>query len=63
MMEKFLYPNHPVRCFITEHSECGKSVYLTNLLLIIIIEYNKLYIYSTGFHQDFYQKLIECFNN
>ena len=27
-MEKFLYPNHPVRCIITGPSECGKSVFL-----------------------------------
>ena len=32
MMEKFLYPNHPVRCFVTGRSECGKSVFLTNLI-------------------------------
>ena len=27
----YLYPSHPVRCILTEHSECGKSVFLTNL--------------------------------
>ena len=32
-MEKFLYPQHPVRCFITGPSQCGKSVLLTNLIL------------------------------
>ena len=32
-MEKFLYPSHPVRCTITGPSECGKSVFLTNLVL------------------------------
>ena len=30
-MEKFPYPTHPVRCIITGPSECGKSVFLTNL--------------------------------
>ena len=24
MMEKLLYPNHPIRCIITGPSECGK---------------------------------------
>ena len=32
-MEKFLCPTHPVRCIITGPSECGKSVFLTNLIL------------------------------
>ena len=61
-MEKFLYPNHPVRCIITGPSECGKSVFLTNLILNIINEYDKIYIYSTSLHQDLYQKLINCFS-
>ena len=60
-MEKNLYPNHPVRCFITGRSECGKSVFLTNLILNISNEYNKIYIYSPSLHQDLYQKLIKCF--
>ena len=60
-MKKFLYPNHPVRCFITGPSECGKSVFLTNLILNIINQYDKIYIYSTSLHQDFYQKLNKCF--
>ena len=54
--ENFLYPNHPVKCIITGHSECGKSVLLTNLILNIINEYDKIYIYSPGLHQDLYQK-------
>ena len=40
-MEKILYPTHPVRCIITGPSECGKSVFLTNLILNIINEYDK----------------------
>ena len=32
-MEKFLYPNHPVRCNITGPSEGGKSIVLLNLVL------------------------------
>ena len=62
-MEKILYPNHPVRCIITGPSECGKSVFLTNLILNIINEYDKIYIYSPSLHQDLYQKLIKCFCN
>ena len=60
-MEKFLYPQHPDRCIITGPSECGKSVFLTNLILNIINEYDKIYIYSPSLHQDLYQKLIKCF--
>ena len=63
MMEKFLYPNHPVRCIITGPSKCGKSVFLTNLILNIIKEYDKIYIYSPSLHQDLYQKLIKGFTN
>ena len=62
-MEKFLYPNHLVRCIITGPSECGKSIFLTNLILNIINEYDKIYIYSPSVHQDLYQKLIKCFSN
>ena len=62
-MEKILYPNHPVRCIITGPSECGKSIFLTNLILNIINEYDKMYIYSPSLHQDLNQKLNECFSN
>ena len=62
-MDKILYPQHPVRCNITGPSECGESVFLTNLILNFINEYEKMYIYSPSFHQDLYQKLIKCFSN
>ena len=62
-MEKKLYPQNPVRCIITGPSECGKSVFLTNLIVYIINEYDKIYIYSPSLHQDLYQKLIKCFSN
>ena len=62
MIEKILYPTHPVRCIITGPSECGKSVFLTNLILNIFNEYDKIYIYSPSLHQDLYQKLIKCFS-
>ena len=63
-MEKFLYPTYPVRCIITgpSPSECGKSLFLPNLNLNIINEYEKMYIYSPSLHQDLYQKLNKCFS-
>ena len=62
-MEKYSYPNHPVRCIITGPSECGKSLFLTNLILNITNGYSKIYIYSPSLHQDLYQKLVKCFND
>ena len=59
--DKILYPPHPARVFITGPSNVGKSFFLTKLILNIIIEYNKLYIYSPSLHQDLYQKLINFF--
>ena len=61
--EKFLYPIHPVRCMKTGPSECGKSVFLTNLILNILNEYDKIYIYSPSLHQDLYQKLNKRFSD
>ena len=62
-IDEILYPQHPVRCIITGPSECGESVFLTNLILNNINEYDKIYIYSPSLHQDVYQKLIKCFGN
>ena len=62
-MEKILYPDHPVRCIISGPSECAKSVFLTNLILNNINEYDKIYIYSPSLHHDLYQKLIKRFIN
>ena len=61
-IDKYLYPNHPIRCIITGPSECGKSVFSTNLTLNIINEYKKIYIYSPSLHQDLYQKILKCFS-
>ena len=61
--DKILYPNHPVRCIITGPSERDKSVFLTNLILNNLNEYNKINIYSPSLHQDLYQKLLECFSS
>ena len=62
-MDKFSYTNPPVRCIITGLSECGKSVFLKNLILNSINECNKIYIYSPSLHEELYQKLIKCFSN
>ena len=62
-MKKVSYPNHPVRCIITGPSECGNSVFLTNLILNIISEYDKINIHSPSLHQELYQKLMKCFSN
>ena len=63
IMEKFLYPNHPVRCFITGPSECGKSVFISNSISNSNNEYDKIYIHSPSLPQDLYQKLIKCSSN
>ena len=62
-IDKKLYPQHPVRCIITGPNDCGKSVFLTNLISYIINEYDKIYIYSPSLYQDLYQKIVNCFNN
>ena len=61
IMEKKLCLQHPVRCIKTGPSNVSKSVFLTNLILNIFNEYDKIYIYSPSLHQDLYQKLIKCF--
>ena len=62
-MEKILYPSHPCRVIITGPSNVGKTYFLTNIILNIINEYDKIYIYSPSLHQDLYQRLIKCFSN
>ena len=61
-LDKFLYPQHPVRCNFKGPSECGNSFSLTNLKLNNVNEFEKLYILSTTLHRDRYQKLIKCFS-
>ena len=62
-MNKFLYPTHPLRCIICGLSSSGTCVFLTNLILFNINEYDKIYICSPSLHQDLYQKLIKSFSN
>ena len=59
-MDKILSPQHPVRCIITGPGNVGKSFFLTKLILNIINEYNKIYIYSPSLHQDLYQKKLNA---
>ena len=61
-MENLLYPTHPIRSIVTGLSCFGKSLFLTNSVLNIFNEFNKIYIYSPSLRQDLYQKLIECFS-
>ena len=62
-MEKILYPSHPIPCIITGPCCSGKSIFLTNLILNITNEYDKIYIYSPSLHQELYQKLLKCYSN
>ena len=62
-MAKFLYPSHPCRVIITGPSNSGKTYFLTNIILNIINEYDKIYIYSPSLHQDLYQRIFKCFRN
>ena len=57
MMEKFLYPNHPVNGIISGPSHVGKLVFLTNLNSNFVNEHYKIYIYSPSLHQGFIPKI------
>ena len=61
-MDKILYPTHPCRVITTGPSNVGKTYFLTNIILNIVNEYDKIYIFSPSLHQDLYQRLIKCFN-
>ena len=50
-MENFLCPTYPVLWIITGPGECGKSYFLTNLILYIVNEFEKNHIYSPIVHQ------------
>ena len=62
-MEKNLYANHPVRCIITGPCECGKSIFVPNLILNFINENDKINIYSPSLRQDLYRNSKKCFGN
>ena len=50
IMEKTFCSTPPVRCTIAGPSDCGKSVFRTNLILYSVKEYGKKYIYSPNLH-------------
>ena len=61
-MVKIQYRTHAVRCIVRGPSECGKSVFLTNLILNPLNKFKKVYNYSPSLHQDLYQKLKKSFS-
>ena len=62
IMGKIFYPPHSVRCVITGFSDCGRWVFLANLILNINKEYDNFYIYSPSLHQRFYQTINNCYS-
>ena len=61
-MEKYLYPEPPVRCIISGKSASGKSTLLFKILFNIINDFDKIFIYSPTIHQPVYRTIIKCFN-
>ena len=59
-MNKILYPSNSVRAIITGPSNSDKTHCLTKLILSIIDDFQKIYIYSPSLHQELYQKIIKC---
>ena len=62
-MEKFMYPEKPVRCIISGKSASGKSTLLFKILFNIINDFDKIFIYSPTIHQPVYQTIIKCFES
>ena len=48
---------------ITGPSECGKSIFLTNLILNTINKYDRKDIFSPSLYQHLHIKLNKCFSN
>ena len=63
MIEKYLYPDKPVRCIISGKSASGKSTLLFKILFNIINDFDKILIFSPTIHQPTYKTIIKCFNN
>ena len=53
-MENILQTTLAVKCIVSGPSECGKSVFLTNLILNPLNKFKKVYNYSPSLHQDLY---------
>ena len=63
MIEKYLYPEQPVRCIISDKSASGKSTLLFKILFNIINEFDKILIFSPTIYQPTYKTRIKCFNS
>ena len=50
MIEKYLYPEKPVRCIISGKSASGKSTLLFKILFNIINDFDKILIFSPTIH-------------
>ena len=61
-MEKFFHPSHPARIISTVTSECGKSSFLTDLILKMVKYFGKNYLYAPSIHQNIYLKQNKCFS-
>ena len=63
MVEKYVYPESPVRCIISGKSASGTSNLLFKILFNIINNFDKTNIYSPTIHQPVYKTNIRCLNN
>ena len=61
-MEKYLYPEPPVRCIISGKSASGKSTLQFQILFNIINNFDKIFIYST-IRQPVYRTIIKSLQN
>ena len=61
-MNNFLHTSHLAGVTNIGPRQCGKSVFLNNLILNFICGFEKNYIYSPFLLQELYQKLKKYFN-
>ena len=58
-----MYPSKPLRCIISGKTASRKRTLLFKIPLNIIIEFDKIYIFSPTIHQPTYQKILKCFQS
>ena len=63
MMDNFLNPINRIVCNIIGPPACGKSCFLTNIILNFVKGYRKVYIYSPSLYRDLYQRILKRFSN